>query len=694
MRNQIWRLVGLFCVFTALNCPAGVVVEQNSSSGATNWPGSPLISTVTNPAVQIVLGESFNANGATNYCETFTITTTNYALQSISIYAGGGTGTGTGTNLTLRLFDLGTQTAPSPSSYTGGTDLFNSGSGLAITYSPQAAGVLRFDFTGTDQVTLTNGRLYAFEIDGTTNTSSLLWQRTTSDTYSNGAAYRNRSWINGGSARDFALAVYATAVANTNTSTSTNSPWVPEGVVYHAFTAPSSGVNQDGANPAAGLALSGGVLCGTTLNGGSLGAGTAFTLSLDGTNFSAFRTFTNAPDAGNPRGELAFSGTTFFSATLGGGNNGVGTVFAGQTNGSVTLLRSFSAVSADNATNSGGASPGAALAVSGDTLYGTATAGGATANGAIFSLTTNGATFSVLHDFSAFDSNTGTNADGAVPMGGVILSGGMLYGATSAGGASGVGTVFSISTNGANFTTLHSFTPMDTLAATNADGAMPLGGLVLSNGTLYGTTSAGGFGGCGTIFSLQTDGSGFTVLHHFTATDTITATNSDGALPGAALLLSSNVLYGAASAGGAGAAGTLFSLNLSNRQFAVIRSFAALADSGTNTDGAFPVAPLLRVGGSLYGTTFSGGPGAAGTVFNVPVPAPPAVITNVVRNLNGSVTLYFLGGPASTNVIQRTASLTPPVAWQNVSTNVADANGAWQFTDGITSNRFYRSYAP
>ena len=33
-------------------------------------------------------------------------------------------------------------------------------------HAPQASGVLQFDFTGPDQVTLANGRLYAFEISG------------------------------------------------------------------------------------------------------------------------------------------------------------------------------------------------------------------------------------------------------------------------------------------------------------------------------------------------------------------------------------------------------------------------------------------------------------------------------------------------------------------------------------------------
>lgn len=685
----------LLALILGTPCLAGVIVTQNISPGATSWSGSPIIQSVTNPAVQATIGESFNAvGGCTNYCQTFTITTTNYLLQTISIYAGGGTGTGAGTNVTLRLFDLGPLTAPNPSPYSPGSDLFNSGNGLSITYAPQASGVLQFDFTGPDQVTLANGRLYAFEISGVLNSSPLVWQRTVADTYSGGAGYRNQSWINGNNAREFALAVYAIAVVDTNSNSSTNAFSGPDGIALHRFSPLSNGVNADGANPAAGVALVNGVLCGTTLNGGPNGAGTAFYLSANGSNFVAFRAFTNTPDTGSPAGELSVSGNGFFGTSFGGGSSGGGAVFAGQTNGSVSVLRSFTTVSADNATNSGGASPTASLVLSGATLYGTTTAGGAAANGTIFSLTTNGATFSVLRNFSALDSQTGTNADGATPWGGLILSGNKLYGTASAGGAGGSGVVFSIGTNGAGFTTLHSFTQLDTLTATNTDGAIPYGGLVLSNGTLYGTTFAGGSGGRGTIFSLSTNGSNFIVLHHFSVTDAVTRTNIDGAAPSAGLILSSNVLYGTASAGGVGAAGAVFSLNLNGAQFTTLHCFGALDSNGTNAHGAFPVAPLMRLGNSLYGTTFSGGPGAAGTVFSIPLPAPPAVITNIVRNPNGSVTLFFLGTSNSTNIIQAATSLTPPVTWQNISTNIADVGGAWQFTDNNnTTNRFYRSYA-
>jgi uncharacterized repeat protein (TIGR03803 family) len=220
--------------------------------------------------------------------------------------------------------------------------------------------------------------------------------------------------------------------------------------------------------------------------------------------------------------------------------------------------------------------------------------------------------------------------------------------------------------------------------------------LVISNGTLFGTTYAGGSGGRGTVFSMQTNGAGFAVLHHFTPTDSVSGTNADGASPSAALSLSGNILYGTASAGGAGAAGTVFSVSTNGALFSTLRSFAALASNGTNADGAFPVAPVLRLGNSVYGTTFSGGPGGVGTVFSIPLPSPPATITNTVQNPDGSVTLYFLGAANSTNVIQIAANLTPPVAWQNISTNVADAGGAWQYTDTnlTTTFRFYRSYQP
>src|SRR5439155_10942965 len=77
------------------------------------------------------------------------------------------------------------------------------------------------------------------------------------------------------------------------------------------------------------------------------------------------------------------------------------------------------------------------------------------------------------------------------------------------------------------FTTLYRFTDLDTNYF-NSDGAGPHG-LILSGNPLYGTASEGGSSGNGTVFAVNTDGTGFTHLHSFTAGSGPLFTNSDGA---------------------------------------------------------------------------------------------------------------------------------------------------------------------
>jgi uncharacterized repeat protein (TIGR03803 family) len=78
---------------------------------------------------------------------------------------------------------------------------------------------------------------------------------------------------------------------------------------------------------------------------------------------------------------------------------------------------------------------------------------------------------------------------------------------------------------------------------------------VLSGSTLYGTGFAGGStNGNGTVFAVNTDGTGFTVLHTFNG--------SDGSGPASALMLSGNTLYGTTSSGGTNGAGTIFAITL------------------------------------------------------------------------------------------------------------------------------------
>src|SRR5665213_1885419 len=172
-------------------------------------------------------------------------------------------------------------------------------------------------------------------------------------------------------------------------------------------------------------------------------------------------------------------------------------------------------------------------------------------------------TFSVLYNFTARSGPNNINSDGAGTFGGLLLSGSTLYGTTQEGGSSGNGTVFSVNADGTGFTTLHSF-------VAGSDGGLPWGALILSGGVLYGTTSQGGGSGEGTVFSVNNDGTGFTIIHSFTPR--FNSTNSDGAFPRDRLVLSGNSLYGTTYNGGLGA-GTVFSVNTNGTVFTTLHSF-------------------------------------------------------------------------------------------------------------------------
>ena len=95
------------------------------------------------------------------------------------------------------------------------------------------------------------------------------------------------------------------------------------------------------------------------------------------------------------------------------------------------------------------------------------------------------------------------------PRGEPLLSGSALYGVSFAGGAFGLGTVYKVNTDGNDYVVLHSF------AGGATGGRNPAHGLVQSGSTLYGTTSGDSNTDKGTIFKIDTDGTGFAVLHSF-----------------------------------------------------------------------------------------------------------------------------------------------------------------------------------
>src|SRR5258706_571727 len=157
--------------------------------------------------------------------------------------------------------------------------------------------------------------------------------------------------------------------------------------------------------------------------------------------------------------------------------------------------------------------------------------------------------FTNLHSFTG-------GGDGAVPYGGLILLGNTLYGTALDGGSSYYGTVFALSTNGTRFTIVHNFDGL-------SDGNFPAAPLISSGTTLFGTTVNGGNAGSGTLFKVNTDGTGFTNLYSFTSVSGAWPNyiNSDGATPRGALILLGETLYGTAFEGGSSGFGTLFRVN-------------------------------------------------------------------------------------------------------------------------------------
>lgn len=384
----------------------------------------------------------------------------------------------------------------------------------------------------------------------------------------------------------------------------------------YSFTEAQGGFppdNSDGINPIAGLILSGDTLYGTAFFGGDLGWGTVFSINVNGTSFTNLHSLTSGGEGAKPYAGLISSGNTLYGTTVDGGSSNGGTVFAVNANGTgFTNLHSFTANPGPLYTNSDGAHPVAGLVISGNTLYGTCQSGGSLRYGTIFTVNADGTGFTNLHTFSR-------SSDGASPQAGMILSGNTLYGTTAAGGTFDNGTVFAITTDGSGFTNLHSF------AGYPSGGAGSYAPLLLSGDTLYGTTASGGSSDNGTVFAINTNGSGFTTLHHFTALNN--STNHDGKFPRAGLFLSGNTLYGTAYEGGSSGHGTVFAINTDGSGFTTLHHFTPL-NNFTNSDGAYPFAGLGLSGNTLFGTAFTGGSSGNGTIFNISLPPPHLTITS------------------------------------------------------------------
>ena len=255
-----------------------------------------------------------------------------------------------------------------------------------------------------------------------------------------------------------------------------------------------------------------------------------------------------------------------------------------------------------------GSAPTALFEGKDGSLYGTLNFGGTKGEGVVFKLSKDGTDCIALHSFTGYRSGE----DGSWPQGVVEGSDGALYGTTQTGGhpggaeyATGSGTVFKLNKDGSGYTVLHRF------SGTNGDGIAPWSGLVEGrDGALYGTTLEGGTNSLGTVFRLNKNGSGYEVLHSFRGSE------DDGCRPMSGLLVGSDgSLYGTTDAGGNGSGhnGTVFKLNLDGSGYRLLHSFPAQPE-----DGRFPRSSLVEgLDGALYGTTQAGGTNDAGTVFTL-----------------------------------------------------------------------------
>jgi len=372
------------------------------------------------------------------------------------------------------------------------------------------------------------------------------------------------------------------------------SGWTQGYQVLHEFSGP------DGKSPTGEPLLVDGVLYGTTSLGA--GGGKVFRINPDGSGFVVLKTLEGEIV---PSG-LACRGGLLYGITYGDGGSLVkpGVVFRLSTNGTgYTVLKQFN--------GSDGRFSQARPIIDGFTLYGTTSFGGSNDVGTVFKINLDGSGFQTLHEFSY-------EPGGRYPPAGVVLSDQWLYGTTTWAGG-----VFAIQTNGDGFDMV--------LPMTGSPGpAVPYSGLCRSGTTLYGTTYYGGDLNFGSVFKVNTDGTGLQILKSFSVSNQ----------PYGGLVVSGDTLYGTTLGSLAGGNaidgfGSVFTIKTNGSDYAILKNF-------NGNDGANPRGTLTLAGTDLYGTTQYGGAYNCGVVFRIAVPEPPKITgTLLTQTAEWGATVWF-----------------------------------------------------
>jgi len=199
--------------------------------------------------------------------------------------------------------------------------------------------------------------------------------------------------------------------------------------------------------------------------------------------------------------------------------------------------------------------------------------------------------------------------DGAQVVSGFTMdTQGNLYGTARYGGGYGAGVVFEGTPTPNGWSTSVIYQFKG-----GVDGSTPQGSLIIGNdGSLYGMTRAGGGScDCGTVFRLTQEPNG-----HWTKETLHTFNGNDGSTPWAGVVTDwEGNLYGTTYYGGTGPAGVVFELtqNIDGTWTETVLHNFAGAEDGGNPQAAVSLDPQ----GNIYGTTRYGGAYGHGVVFEI-----------------------------------------------------------------------------
>jgi uncharacterized repeat protein (TIGR03803 family) len=328
-------------------------------------------------------------------------------------------------------------------------------------------------------------------------------------------------------------------------------------------------------HPTLGLVI-GSTIYGTDPNGGT-GAGTLFSLTESGT-YTLLHTFVAPTEGYQANGLLALGqkGSVWGTTTTSGPNGG-GTLFNYSTSG-LKVMHAFGASGDGSGPLQGPVGDAAG------TIYGTTSGGAISTNGNLFSYASNGA-YTQMHDFLS-------GTDGHCPFSGIVHNiAGTIYGTTVGHGFGGNpnGSIWKFI--GSTLTTLYVF-------ADGNDGEWPDQAPTLDlQGNLYGTTHIkNGVGFAGAIWKISTKGV-FSVMYDLKG-------STDGSGPNSPLVLNSDgFLYGTTSAGGSAGLGTVFRISLAGH-FEVIHTFTNKGDGYTPTGSLARDRSSNIFGGTAGGTVY------------------------------------------------------------------------------------------